>query len=66
MTLDEKVSGAIQDMESRKVGGPMGLVVDMLKAATSYGVKVITEICYLVLKVGRISALWDDYYQREM
>jgi len=41
-------------MKSGKAGGLTGVVGSMLKAARSWGVKRMAEICYLAVKEGRI------------
>ena len=56
---EEEVNDAIQAMKDGKAAGPTGLVGDMLKAAGSWGVKRITEICNLVLKEGCIPKDWE-------
>jgi len=56
---EKEVEEAIRAMKSRKAGGPTGVVGDMLKAAGSWGVKRMTEICNLVVKEGRIPVDWE-------
>ncbi len=56
---EKEVEEAIKAMKSRKVGGPTGVVGDMLKAAGSWGVKRMTEICNLVVKEGCIPVDWE-------
>ena len=46
-------------MKSGKAGGLTGVVGSMLKAARSWGVKRMAEICNLVVKEGRIPVDWE-------
>ena len=56
---EKEVEDAIRAIKSRKAGGPTGLVGDMLKAAGSWGVKRMTEVCNLVVKEGCIPVDWE-------
>ena len=56
---EKEVEDAIRSMKSRKAGGPTGIMGDMLKAAGSWGIKRMTEICNLVLKEGCIPVDWE-------
>jgi hypothetical protein len=56
---EEEVENAIRKLKCRKAGGPTELVGDVLRAAGKTGVSLMTEICNLIVKEGKIPADWE-------
>ena len=54
-----EVGKAMKQMKSGKAGGPTGLVSEMLNAAGQAGVKMMTEICNMVMSEGKIPRDWE-------
>ena len=68
---EEEVEAAIDKREWGKVGGPSGVVGDMLKAAGDEGTKWMTELCNVVVRDGKIPKDWSrswlvNVYKGEM
>ena len=54
-----EVDAAIGKMKQRKLGGPTGVVSEMLKAADETGTLWMTDVCNAVVKDGKIPEDWS-------
>ena len=59
LTSEREVEEAIKNMKVGKAAGPSEIVVEMLKAAGSKSVKILTKICNHVVEEGAMPREWE-------